>query len=80
MLNSMTHRVGSKRQVVVPKALRDELGLSGGGEVNFWREGDHLALTPVASDQPLRGQFRDRPLVKQLETERRDDHRREANR
>jgi AbrB family looped-hinge helix DNA binding protein len=76
----MTHRVGSKGQVVVPKGLRDELGLSGGDEVIFWREGDHIALAPAASDRPLRRRFRDRPLVKQLEAERRDDHRREANR
>jgi len=76
----MTPRVGSKGQVVASKALRDELGLSGGDEVIFWREGDHIALAPAASDQPLRGRFPDRLLVKQLKAERRDDHRREANR
>lgn len=74
----MTHRIGPKGQVVIPKALRDELGLSSGDQVVFWREGDHIALAPAASEHPLRGRFRDRPLVKQLEAERRDDQRRSA--
>jgi AbrB family looped-hinge helix DNA binding protein len=46
----MTHRVSSKKPVVVPKALRDELNLSSGDEIIFWREGDHLALAPAASE------------------------------
>lgn len=76
----MTHRIGAKGQVVIPKALRDELGISSGDQIVFWREGDHIALAPAGSERPLRGRFRDRPLVKQLEAERRDDQRREASR
>lgn len=80
ILSGMTHRVGPKGQVVIPKALRDELGLSNGDEVVFWREGDHIALAPARSERPLRGRFRDRPLAKQLEAERRVDNEREARR
>lgn len=76
----MTHRVGPKGQVVVPKALRDELGLASGDEVVFWREGDHIALAPSRSERPLRGRFRDRPLAEQLEAERQEDSQREARR
>lgn len=79
-LESMTHWVGPKGQVVIPEALREELGIASGDEVVVWREGDHIALAPPASERPLRGRFRERPLVKQLEAERRDDRRREASR
>lgn len=76
----MAHRVGPEGRVVVPKALRDQLGLASGDEVVFWREGDHIALRPARSERPLRGRFRDRPLAEQLEAERRADSRREARR
>ncbi|MEQ8717746.1 MAG: AbrB/MazE/SpoVT family DNA-binding domain-containing protein [Acidimicrobiales bacterium] len=46
----MTHRVGPKGQVVIPKELRDEFGIEPGDEVSFWRHGDHVA---VAEDLEL---------------------------
>jgi AbrB family looped-hinge helix DNA binding protein len=73
----MTHRVGPKGQVVIPKELRDELGIEPGDEVNFWRHEDHVALRPVGRQRPLRGRFRDSELTGELERERAVDQTRE---
>jgi AbrB family looped-hinge helix DNA binding protein len=76
----MTHKVGPKGQVVIPKELRDALGITPGDEVTFWREGDHVAVRLARSDRPLLGRYAGRPLVKTLESERHADRRREARR
>jgi AbrB family looped-hinge helix DNA binding protein len=76
----MTHRVGPKGQVVIPKELRDELGIEPGDEVSFWRHDDHVAVRPTAHRRPLRGRFEGASLVDALATERRADHRRESSR
>ncbi|MGI9034106.1 MAG: AbrB/MazE/SpoVT family DNA-binding domain-containing protein [Acidimicrobiales bacterium] len=73
----MTHRVGAKGQIVIPKELREELGLRPGDEVNFWQEGDHVAVRPARTMRPLQGRFRGSGLVEELERERRADRRRE---
>ncbi len=72
----MTHRVGQKGQVVIPKGLRDELGIEPGDEVSFWLHDDHVALRPVGH-MPLRGRFAHLDLVTELERERRADRARE---
>ncbi|MBA3289508.1 MAG: AbrB/MazE/SpoVT family DNA-binding domain-containing protein [Acidimicrobiia bacterium] len=72
----MTHRVGPKGQVVIPKELRDELGIEAGDEVNFWRHGDHVAVRPAGRAE-LRGRFRTDELTAILEAERRVDRTRE---
>lgn len=77
ILHSMTHRVGPKGQVVIPKELRDALGISPGDEVAFWREGDHLALEPVRSRRPLKGRFAGSDLLAVLQQERAADRARE---
>lgn len=74
----MTHRVGAKGQVVIPKELRDELGIEPGDEVSFWRHGDHVAVRPAGHGRPLRGRFEGAPLVDVLAAERAADHRRES--
>jgi AbrB family looped-hinge helix DNA binding protein len=76
----MTHRVGPKGQVVIPKELRDELGIEPGDEVSFWRHEDHVALRPVGRHRPLRGRFRGSALTGELERERANDRAREAAR
>lgn len=76
----MTHRVGPKGQVVIPKELRDELGIEPGDEVSFWRQDDHLALRLAGRGRPLRGRFRGTPLVDELVRQRSADRRREATR
>lgn len=76
----MTHTVGAKGQVVIPKELRDRFGIQPGDEVSFWDCDDHVALRPVRSPETLQGRFRGLRLVEDLEAERRADRRREVER
>ncbi|MEO1062780.1 MAG: AbrB/MazE/SpoVT family DNA-binding domain-containing protein [Actinomycetota bacterium] len=73
----MTHRVGPKGQVVIPKELRDELGIQPGDEVDFGLEGDHVAVRLVDLRPPLRGRFAGSDLTAELARERGADRRRE---
>ena len=77
ILLSMTHKVGQKGQVVIPKDLRDQLGLEPGDEVTFWREGDHVVVRRRADTPPLKGRFAGRRLADRLERERAADRARE---
>jgi AbrB family looped-hinge helix DNA binding protein len=45
----MTQRVGAKGQVVIPKPLRDELGLVPGSEVDFERDGEGVRILPAGA-------------------------------
>lgn len=56
-LASMTHRVGSKGQVVIPKDLRERLGLHPGTEVEFALEGEHVVIAPRRAGLGLGGRF-----------------------
>jgi AbrB family looped-hinge helix DNA binding protein len=78
ILPGMTHRVGPKGQVVIPKVLRDELGIEPGDEVSFWLEDGHVALCPTHRRADLRGRFVGVPLTEDLEAARREDRSREA--
>lgn len=40
----MTHRVGAKGQVVIPKPIRDELGIEPGDEVVFETDGKDVRV------------------------------------
>jgi AbrB family looped-hinge helix DNA binding protein len=80
MLIGMTGRVGPKGQVVIPKELRDELGIEPGDEVSFWRHQDHVAVRPTSHRRPLRGRFERVALVDALTAERDADRRRESKR
>ncbi len=55
----MTQRVGAKGQVVIPKELRDRLGLHPGSEVDFEQDGDDVRIIPAgaAIARELRGRF-----------------------
>ena len=77
ILVGMTHRVGPKGQVVIPKELRDELGIEPGDEVSFWRHDDHVALRPAHRRPPLQGRFVGAHLSTILEAERAGDEARE---
>ena len=73
----MTHRVGPKGQVVIPKDLRAQLGIEPGDEVSFWRHDDHVAVRPTRERPALRGRFAGAGLAEILESERAADRERE---
>lgn len=81
----MTYKVGPKGQVVLPKALRDELGIQPGDEVDVELHDDALVVrrAPKAY-RSLRGMLRDpaKPgsLLAQFEADRRADRILEARR
>ncbi len=53
----MIHRVGAKGQVVIPKDLRDRVGLHPGSAVDFALEGERIVLLPHRSPVRLGGRF-----------------------
>ncbi len=74
----MTYKVGPKGQVVLPKAIRDSLGIRPGDEV-FVEQADGEVRIRPARDEPasIRGIFADTPGgMADLEHE----HRREIER
>src|SRR5215813_6284619 len=77
ILPGMTSRVGPKGQVVIPKDLRDRLGIEPGDEVDFWLDGDHVAVRRAALRRPLRGRFAGEQLTTELQRQRAADRRRE---
>lgn len=50
----MTHRVGIKGQVVIPKAIRDEIGIKPGDEVMFEPDGRDVRVRRVLDDPKAR--------------------------
>ncbi|MGH2772874.1 MAG: AbrB/MazE/SpoVT family DNA-binding domain-containing protein [Actinomycetota bacterium] len=72
----MTHKVGAKGQVVIPKDIRETVGLHPGDEVAFSVEGPAVRLEPMRDWRSLRGRFAGLPLTKDLEKERRRERRR----
>jgi AbrB family looped-hinge helix DNA binding protein len=53
----MTHRIGAKGQVVIPKDLRERAGLHPGSEVQFLLDGDRVVLSARRGKRGLRGRF-----------------------
>lgn len=71
----MTHRVGPKGQVVIPKPLREELGLRPGDEVVFTVDDRGVRVEPARSGRQLRGSLGGHDLVGALEASRRAEPR-----
>jgi AbrB family looped-hinge helix DNA binding protein len=65
----MTHKVGAKGQVVIPKDIRDEIGIEPGDVVIFEVLGTEVRMRRVADDpgrrdeaiRGLRGKWEDSP-------------------
>lgn len=53
----MTHRVGAKGQVVIPKDLRERTGLVPGADVEFAMEGNSVSIKAADSHDALGGRF-----------------------
>lgn len=64
----MTTKVGPKGQVVIPKPIRDRLGIAPGDDVVFWLDGEELRLKR-AGIRSLRGRFKGSGLTRELEAE-----------
>ena len=65
----MTHRVGPKGQVVIPKTMRDALAIHPGDEVEFVLEDRAVKVEPVRPSESLRGRYAGAGLVADLEAE-----------
>jgi antitoxin PrlF len=51
ILFRMTHKVGIKGQVVIPKAIRDEIGIKPGDEVVFEPDGKDVRVRRATDDR-----------------------------
>lgn len=71
----MTYKVGPKGQVVLPKAVRDQLGIRPGDEVEVGVDGDSVAIRKPAPARSPRGVLADpgdpQPLTRSLEIDHR---------
>jgi AbrB family looped-hinge helix DNA binding protein len=66
----MTHRVGAKGQIVIPKELRERAGLHPGSEVDFTLDGDRVVLAARRRSRPLRGRFAGSGMAARLADDR----------
>jgi AbrB family looped-hinge helix DNA binding protein len=86
----MTHKVGAKGQVVIPKSIRDAIGIEPGDDVTFEVVGTEVRVKRVIDDpgrrdgaiRALRGKWEDSPgagtaeLVEERRRERELEERR----
>lgn len=71
----MTHRIGAKGQVVIPKGLRDRLGLRPGSRVVFEEDGEAIRLIPVGDVRDLGGLYKGSGMAERLLEDRRAEPR-----
>ncbi|MGH2907278.1 MAG: AbrB/MazE/SpoVT family DNA-binding domain-containing protein [Solirubrobacterales bacterium] len=62
----MTHKIGTKGQVVIPKEMRDALGLTPGMRVDFALQQGSVGVRKHRSSSSLSGSFKDLDLVNDL--------------
>jgi AbrB family looped-hinge helix DNA binding protein len=76
-MKSIVSNISTKGQIVIPAALREELGLVPGTRVSVEREGDTIVLRPLtrAFIRSFRGSFRGSGLEELRERVHRDDKR-----
>ena len=68
---NMTQTIGPKGQVVVPKKIRDALGLKPGDSVVVHQHGNQVIIESTASQKALKGIFSGLNLLQDLEEEKR---------
>ena len=73
ILVGMTHRVGPKGQVVIPKDIRDRLGIAPGTEVVFTEDAGGVVVRPAAGLAGLRGSLAQHDLAGELARGRAED-------
>lgn len=71
----MTHRVGAKGQVVIPKEIRERLRIEPGDEVAFDDDGRSVRVIPLGPNGTLRGRFAGSGMTARLEADRRAERR-----
>lgn len=59
----MTHKVGTKGQVVIPKAMREQTGLQPGVHVHFEVHGDSVVLHKRRANKSLKGSLKGGPSM-----------------
>jgi AbrB family looped-hinge helix DNA binding protein len=74
----MTYRVGPKGQVVLPKAIRERLGIEPGDEVVVEQEDDHVEIRRAGTPVELLGLLADGASTDDLLAARREDRELEA--
>jgi AbrB family looped-hinge helix DNA binding protein len=62
----MTGRIGTKGQVVIPKAIRDLVNLHPGDEVDFELRDEQIVLTARRHPAVLGGRFRQSGMAARL--------------
>ncbi len=73
ILISMTYRVGPKGQVVIPKVIRDTLGIIPGDEISFVLEERAVRMEPIRVKPSLLGMLAGLELTAELEADRRKE-------
>jgi AbrB family looped-hinge helix DNA binding protein len=64
--NGMTHRVGAKGQVVIPKDLRERAGLRPGADVEFELDGQRVSIKAARGRLGLGGRFAQSGMAERL--------------
>jgi AbrB family looped-hinge helix DNA binding protein len=62
----MTHKIGPKGQVVIPKSMRDELGLKPGMAVDFELADGRVSVLPHRDVRSLRGILKGSGMAQRL--------------
>ena len=71
----MTQRVGAKGQIVIPKDIRDRLGLHPGTEVEFALDGERVVVARRVEVTGLGGRFAASGMAARLLADRRQEPR-----
>lgn len=67
----MTQRMGAKGQVVIPKDLREQVGLGPGADVSFESVGDGIVVRRADHQDTMRGRFGGSGMAARLLEDRR---------